>query len=267
MRSPRTLDFPCWARVLLLVAAAASVLGQQQNPGAVADSLKRVRAGQLLLPDIHNLAEAGAVEAIPPLREQFSLQKEPLLKAGIASALVRLGERDAAYWVFLLNQARIAAESDAPSLYLVDAKGKVVRGRGRFSQAFQSWAKKQDLDVGKAAQAQVQELPIYLTLLGVTGDRRGREVLRKALQSRNFMIQGNAARGLAKLGDRESIPAIITACRKAPAKEMAGWVARALVFFDDPKAQKAADQFIPDKKLLAELRKQAREKRPDPFSS
>jgi hypothetical protein len=48
---------------------------------------------------------------------------------------------------------------------------------------------------------------------------------------------------------------------------ISGWIARALVFFDDLKAQKAAHHFIPDKKLLAELGKQACEKRPDPFSS
>jgi hypothetical protein len=48
---------------------------------------------------------------------------------------------------------------------------------------------------------------------------------------------------------------------------ISGWIARALVFFDDVKAQKAAGQFIPDKTLLAELGKQAREKRPHPFSS
>jgi hypothetical protein len=73
-----------------------------------------------------------------------------------------------------------------------------------------------------------------------------------------------AARGLAKLQDKESVPLIIKACKNAN-PEMVSFLARSLVFFDDPRAQEAAEMFISNKKSLEELRRRIREKGADPF--
>lgn len=259
------LDTCCgWILTVLLTALIG--FGQQQSQADLTDSLKRLRAGEVYPADTHRLAEAGAVEAIPSLQEQFSLQEKPLLKAAIASALVRLGEQNLVYRDFLLSQAKAAVDNDAPSIFLLDSNGRIVRGHGRLPPDFIAWAEANNLDPKAAAQAQVYELPMYVTLLGITGDDRGKDLLKKGLKSRNHLIQVNAARGLAKLGDRDSIPLIISACKNTPAQEMAGLIARALVFFDDVQAQSAADSFISDKQLLSRLRQQARDKRADPFS-
>lgn len=73
-----------------------------------------------------------------------------------------------------------------------------------------------------------------------------------------------AALGLAKLQDKESIPLIIEACQRAN-PEMAPFLARSLVFFDDSQAQNAAEKFISNKKSLEELRRRIRERGADPF--
>lgn len=60
------------------------------------------------------------------------------------------------------------------------------------------------------------------------------------------MIQAVAASSLADLHDNASIPMIINACRRAPA-DAASAIARALLDFNDPEAQRAAKEFRPAK--------------------
>jgi hypothetical protein len=97
--------------------------------------------------------------------------------------------------------------------------------------------------------------------LARTGDARGLAMLRRGLSSRNDLIRALAAKGLALLEGRDSVPAIIAACGTAPA-QAAELVARALVFFDDPRAQAAADTYIKDADVLRELRRLSRERGP-----
>jgi hypothetical protein len=58
------------------------------------------------------------------------------------------------------------------------------------------------------------------------------------------MIEIFAAMGLAEIGDKESIPLIIDASKRAPA-EPAAAIAESLVYFDDISAQSAVDQLVP----------------------
>src|SRR5260370_39289585 len=71
-------------------------------------------------------------------------------------------------------------------------------------------------------------------LLALTGDPRAVPLLRRALWSPNYMIEIMGAMGLAKIQDKESIPWIIEACRRAPA-EAAAVIAESLIYFDDLK--------------------------------
>ena len=94
---------------------------------------------------------------------------------------------------------------------------------------------------------------------GVAGgkeDRRAIPLLNRALLSRDHLIQAEAAEGLALFGDKASIPLILEACRKAPARA-AGLIAASLVYFDDPAAQAAVDQFLPEKEAR-DLRERVR---------
>jgi hypothetical protein len=51
---------------------------------------------------------------------------DPLLKAMIAAAIVRLGDKDDTYWDFLVKLAAPALESDAPEFMSYDSQGKAV---------------------------------------------------------------------------------------------------------------------------------------------
>jgi hypothetical protein len=69
--------------------------------------------------------------------------------------------------------------------------------------------------------------------------------------------------GLAKLQDKDSIPLIIEACEKV-SRERALMMAIALVYFDDPRAQAAAETLL-DKPVLEERRKRIRDYGLNPF--
>jgi hypothetical protein len=198
--------------------------------------------------EIEQLAEAGAVQAIPVLEERFARMqlipsKYPSLlaieKAQVASALVRLREKKQVYWDYLVKQATLAVENDAPDPVSYDSNGKE-----KVSPAFIAWVKAHKLGHRGVLDEYELMLPGPVLLLGVTGDPRGVPVLRRGLLSPNYTVESAAAQGLAQIGDEASVPLIIEACGKAPAKETAS-IARSLVYFDDPEAQKAVDKYVP----------------------
>lgn len=130
--------------------------------------------------------------------------------------------------------------SDAPNLLDVDAKGK----SNGLSPKFVAWAVAHNLSPGEAAENAEYIIPGEVAMLGLTGDRRAIPLLRRALQSPNYFIEVQAANALAQLGDKSSIPLIISACKQAPA-DAASLLAEALVYFDDQSAQSAVDAYIP----------------------
>jgi HEAT repeat protein len=271
--------FPLWVLCILTISMADGQ-GEQtqayrraeerfQNIGSVADAVKKVKQGKFGGVHVEEIARAGAVEAIPALKEQFARSLDPSQKddldpgnkAEIASALVRLGDKDPIYWDFLVKQANEAIESDAPFPREFDSRGKMLDDH--FSPAFLQWAKDQGLSPGDAGQKAVYELPGKLVFLGETGDPRGLPLLRRAMSSSNYMIQIMAAKGLAKLLDKDSIPVIVAACERAPA-DMVAAIAEALAFYDDPQAQSAAETYLP-KELVKALRETRQVPGNDPF--
>jgi hypothetical protein len=251
------------------MAVVAHPQGQKPDALKVGESLKRVQQWRLngrdpveQRSDVRLLAQAGATQAVPALKHEFAVTKDTWLKLVIAGALVKLGDQDPVYWGFLAEEARTAVENDAPPVFQLDSEGKVDQ-RG-FSPEFIAWARARDLDPPAAAQAQTLELPGNFLYLAETGDPRGRELLRRGLKSSNFTIQSIAARGLAKLHDKDAIPLIVEVCGKMTG-ERASYIARALLFFDDPRAQSAAEGFISDKQVLEHIRSRIRAGA-DPFS-
>jgi HEAT repeat protein len=101
------------------------------------------------------------------------------------------------------------------------------------------------------------ELPAAVEALGETVDRRSSSILLRGLRSRNFFIVNEAVLGLARLSDPKAVKAIIVACKRLSADERP-LVARALLYFDTPEAQQAAEQLIANPKLLARWREQLR---------
>jgi hypothetical protein len=76
------------------------------------------------------------------------------------------------------------------------------------------------------------------------------------------MIAVFAAKGLAQIQDKDSIPLIIAACPRAPTG-FASEIANSLIWFDDPRAQTAVDTYMP--KEHAKIFRHARAQGMKPF--
>jgi hypothetical protein len=213
-----------------------SGLAYAADKNNVPDAIARIQSGQFSLVHVELIAEAHAVQAIPALKEQFASKQDSITRMKIAGALVRLGADDQAYWDFLVQQATIAVQSPEPRLF--DDQGNVAPKQ--LSPAFLDWAK-----ANNVSPDPVYILPMRVRLLGETGDTRAIPVLRQGLQSPNYFIQAAAARGLADVQDKDSIPFIIAACQRGPS-EAAAAIAQPLVYFDDPRAQDALDTYVPE---------------------
>ena len=216
----------------------------QADQGAVAGAIEKVKSGNFVGADVDMIRRGGAVEAIPVLEQQFKRVQHVLKKVTIARVLVRLGDKDETYWNFLVKQATPALTSDAPDFVSYDVEGKSTSGP---SPAFIAWTKTHNIAPNgpdsSAAEDSVYVSPAKVLALGLTGDPRAIPLLRLALSSPNHMIEIAAAKGLAELQDKESIPSIIDACRRSPA-EPASLIAQSLVYFDDPDAQNTVDKYV-----------------------
>jgi hypothetical protein len=246
----------CALCFILLVGTAYAQEKQPEVPN-VDKLIENVRQGKFTPAMVNQIVQLRAVQAIPVLKEQFAANVEKLPKQVLASALVRLGAAEDSYWNFLVEQAKPAVENDAPFPIAFDDEGKLIPRQ--LSPEFVAWANAKNLSPEGASREQVNSLPVDVTFVAVTGDPRGRDLLRRGLSSRNYFIQSVAAKGLAKMRDKESIPLIIAACKKAPA-QAAELLARALVFMEDAAAQAAAETYIKDRQVLGELRRLSREK-------
>jgi HEAT repeats len=175
------------------------------------------------------------------------------VKSGEFGAVhVDMRDKDDTYWDSLVKLVAPALESDAPDFMSYDSQGKAVSGP---SPQLVAWADAHNLPHAGLLEESRYLLPGKVMIFGWSRDPRAIPLLRRALSSPNYMVEIAAAMGLAEIGDKESIPFIIDACRKAPA-DVAAVIARALVYFDDNSAQSAVDQFIP--KDIAKIERDAK---------
>ena len=248
------------AGCLLLSPDAHGQAGQNPPPDKVADAIVQLKSGNFFPSTVEQIAEAHAVQAIPALKEQFALNQDADSKAKIASALVRLGDKDEIYWNYLIEQATEAIHSSLPLPAVYDSRGALVRGQ--VSPEFIAWAKAHNVSPESAGEDAAYGLPGKVAMLGETGDPRGVPLLRQALQSPNFLIAAMAAKSLALIQDKGSIPLIIEASRKAPS-DAAVAIADSLIYFDDAEAQRGADLYLP--KTYAAAVREARAHGKTPF--
>jgi hypothetical protein len=243
----RVLHSLVWCAVLISTAYGQAEQNQPEKLayGAdlanVPDAIAKVKSGEFGAVHVDLIARANAVDAIPVLKEQFNRVDDQLIKAKIAAALLRMGDKDNTYWNFLVEFANPALQNDAPDYIGYDQQGKAVPGP---SPEFQAWAKAHNFSVESELDDSVRMASTGVIFLGWSRDLRAIPLLRKALLSPNHMIEIFAAMGLAEIGDKESIPLIIDASKRAPA-EPAAAIAESLVYFDDISAQSAVDQLVP----------------------
>ena len=161
-----------------LAFAQADQGGPDKVPDAIAkDAVGRIKQGIILQADVDRLAAAGAVQVIPELKEQFALSQDEVGKGRLASALVKLGDKDVTYWDYLVKEARSAIESDTPSPMQFDSKGAFIKGP---SPEFIAWAKARNVTTDSALEAAMYRLPSKVVFLGATGDRRAVPLLRQS---------------------------------------------------------------------------------------
>jgi|SRR5579859_1937103 len=232
----------------------------EANKANVAVAIAKVKSGNFVGADVDMIGRGRAVEAIPMLKDQFMRSHDPLIKATIARVLIKLGDKDDSYWDFLVKMATPALESDAPDFMNFDPEAKTGAGP---SPAFIAWANAHNVPPngpnGTVAEDAMYWFPGRVLLLGLTGDPRAIPLLRRALLSPNHLIENAAAEGLSELQDKDSIPLIVEACKKAPASA-AAVIAESLVYFDDPEAQSAVDTYVPKEraKILRDSRAQGK---------
>lgn len=220
----------------------------------IATSIERAKSGNVDSSDVELIAEAKAVQAIPSLEEQFGRTTDVDLKTKIADGLVRLGDKHDAYWNYLVEQATLAIDSDVLDPLFSEPVDKT---RDQISLQIQAWAQAHNMSANTAAQSAVYDLPGKVLTLAETGDPRGLPLLRRALQSPNYLIAIWGATGLVLIQDKDSISLIIAACHRASTGFAPG-IAKPLIWFDDPQAQAAVDTFMPkeDAKISRDARAQ-----------
>jgi len=244
-------------RVLLCLVVGHPVLLQSthgqttQETDELNMALKRARSGDVDGRDVVVIANAGAVQAIPSLEEQYKRTTDVDTKLSIASGLVQMKDRDDTYWNFLQEQAALAVDSAIPDANFSPSQGKMMDP----APELQVWADAHNISVETAFRYARYDIPGKVLQLATTGDPRGIPLLRRALQSHNFLMASSAARGLAQIQDKQSIPLIIAAVEKAPVGYNAV-IAESLVYFDDAQAQGAVDAHVP--KDMAKLLREAR---------
>jgi hypothetical protein len=225
----------------------ASKLPYRFDPANVVDAIARVRSGDFTELNVQMIARARAVQAIPLLETQFLLKQDPFLKGAIASALVSMGDKNDTYWNYLVDVATPAIEDTAPSIMSYDTRGKALAATP--SPEFRAWVEARHLSLESATANALYLYPVAVGQLASTGDPRAIPLLRKALLSPNYIVEGIAAEGLAELHDTASIPLIVAACRKAPAEVAESMATHSLLQFGDPTAADEATNFIPEERL------------------
>jgi hypothetical protein len=233
----------------VLTAILHAQPNQNRSQESLTAAINEVKGGNFAYVDQVE-KEAGGDRAIPILRDLFRETRDPTTQDYIASKLVSLGEKDDVYWDFVMGQARGVVESGAPSPFLFDEHGKAIQGK--VSPEFVAWAKTHYTSADPLGP--MYDFPVKLGLLAKTGDSRAIPLLRRGLLAPNYLIESSAAMGLVILKDKESVPLILEACKRAPA-EAASAIAISLLEFHDPEVQHAAEPYL-NKDLVDALHQQ-----------
>ena len=189
------------------------------------------------------IAEAQAGQLVPILEARFVTSQDSVVKARVARALLDMGDKGNAYWDFLVQQARLAIESDAPSSWCyssTDCKGHSV---------YVAWARAHNAPEDSKAEMELNWL-LEERVQGVFGDPRGISLLREALKSPNNNVVWAGADGLTRAHDKDSIPLIVDACKRFHDADEVRQIAHLLrSFMNDPEtraiARAAEEQCLP----------------------
>jgi hypothetical protein len=127
------------------------------------------------------IAEAESGQLVPILEARFVTSQDEEVKAREARTLVDLGDKGNAYWDLLVQQAKLAIESDAPSTRCYTPTECTGHS------AYVVWARAHNAPEDSQAEMKLNWL-LEERVQGVFGDPRGISLLREALKSPNINV-------------------------------------------------------------------------------
>src|ERR1700722_4793768 len=106
------------------------------------------------------IAEAQAGQLVPILEARFVTSQDAEVKARVARALVDLGDKGNAYWDFLVQQAKLAIERDAPSPQCQSSANCISGHPAEYA----AWARAHNVAEGSQAEMALNRLygKVYL---------------------------------------------------------------------------------------------------------
>ena len=131
--------FICFGACNALVTPSAYAQATKEN---VVEAMDRLKSGEFYPGDVNLIAASIGVQAVPELKQQFETVQDQVSKGSIASALVRLNDKDPAPWNYLVKGVSDVIASDAPCPQRFDANGKLIAG---LWPEFVDWAKAHNL--------------------------------------------------------------------------------------------------------------------------
>lgn len=248
-----------WSTAAALAVAASQLVaaGSAQQPqGTARAETNEEKAKQLL--ELNNKKHTfedllhGDPDSVANAKKVFALSDDPERKQRIASILLSIGVKDRVYRDYLEHAAREALADETPWPTQYDDKGQPQD----WSPVFLEWCQKRGLPPWETLKKVYYEISNPWYYLAASGEPSFYDLFIEGLHSHNLMIAGAAAEGLAKLQDPRAIEPLITAGRHTPG-EGRGGIRTALLYFSDPRAQAAAEEFFtPTEKRLLELKRQ-----------
>lgn len=163
-----------------------------------------------------------------------------------ASVLVFLGADDPKYWSLLYGEAKAAVESGMP------AREEMADLPFEHPE-LKTWREERGLTNEQRAELVWQQMSTMIAF-GAAVDPRAFDLLVDCVLGPNQYLYLPCMQGLARLQDKRAIEPMITALGRMSVEAADGGV-RFLLYFDDARAQKAAELFAKDKEQLELWRK------------
>ncbi len=251
---------------LVLICFAAVLCADAQQPDKAKTNDERAQELITLNNKNHTFEEFlhGNPETVANAKEIFRLSSDAVIKRRIASVLIYLGVTEQAYFDYLVSEARKGLDNPMPWPTAYDEHGRTNQ---EITPEYAAWCKKHEVDpndpkhvayrasdpkflewamerhlnLNNTRYEAYYEIPLAWYDLAAARDPRAYDLLVQGLHSHNLMIAAVAAKGLAKLQDPRSIKELIATGRRVPGEARVG-IMEALLYFDDSKAQAAAEE-------------------------
>jgi HEAT repeat protein len=263
--------------ILVFICLAAVLCARAQQPGKPKTNDQRAR--ELLDSKTYTFEDLlrGDSGAVANAKAIFRLSSDAITKRRVASVLITLGVKDRVYFDYLVSEAKKGLDNPIPWPTAYDGHGRInqditpefiawCKKQGidpndpkyvsyRSSDpVFLEWAMKRHLNLNNTRYEAYYEVPAAWYDLAAARDPRAYDLLVEGLHSHNLMIAVAAAKGLARLQDPRAVDELIATGRRVPGEARAG-IMDALLYFDDPRAQAAAEELseILNDKHLFEL--------------